>query len=133
MGSRTIEIEDDGYLNMLLSLDGGNVVRELDAALTRGVNAVLDYNGASQIQLNIEVKRIRDMESAMTISNTIKQKHPEKARPSKAMFISIHGGLIDQPQEQTALDLHPSGTTKADLHESATNVSQLHKTNPKDN
>lgn len=100
-----IEISEDGFLNMLRGLNGGAVVDELDRELTKGISAILDHGGTTSITLKINVKRLRDLQGAVTITHDVVAKHPKEDRPAKAMFVTDGNGLVDQQQEQVPLAL----------------------------
>ncbi|ALO46603.1 hypothetical protein [Pseudohongiella spirulinae] len=123
-----IEISEDGFLNMLRGLNKGAVIEELDKELIKGVGAILDHGGSSQITLKINIKRLRDLESAVTITHDVAAKHPKEDRPAKAMFVTHGNGLVDQQQEQGALPLGEGKEHKrATLTESAGSVTRLNR------
>lgn len=123
-----IEISEDGFINMLRGLNGGAVVDELDRELIKAVGAVLDHGGASQITVKISLKRLRDLESAVTITHDVIAKHPKEVRPAKAMFVTQGNGLVDQHQKQELLPLGEGRDLKrATLTETSSNVSRLNR------
>lgn len=107
-----IEVSEDGFLNLLRCQNGGALVDELDRELIKGVGAVLDNGGTSKITLQISIKRIRELDRAMTILHEVKVSHPKEDRPSRAMFITAGNGLADQPAEQISLGLPEASTQK---------------------
>lgn len=122
-----IEVSEDGFLNLLRSQNGGALVEELDRELIKGVGAVLDHGGTSSITVKISLKRIPNLESAMTIFHDVKVNHPKEDRPAKAMFITFGNGLADQQAEQGRLSLEESVTRKTQLVQSgsASKVTRL--------
>ncbi|MDP2141326.1 MAG: hypothetical protein Q8L20_10995 [Gammaproteobacteria bacterium] len=111
----TVDISDDGFLNLLRCQNGGALIEELDRELIKGVGAVLDHGGASKITLQISLKRIRDLDSAMTIHHDVKVSHPKEPRPAKAMFVTQGNGLADQKADQMRLSLSESATQRASV------------------
>jgi len=121
-----IEVSDDGFMNMLRGLNKGAVVEELDRELIKGVGAILDHGGSSTITLKISIKRIRDLESAVSITHDVVAKHPKEDRPVKAMFITSGNGLVDQQQEQPSLPLGEGRPlTRSNLSEPTGTVTRL--------
>lgn len=125
---KEIAISEDGFINALRSLNGGSVVEELDRELAKGIGAIFDHGGASTITVKISVKRIRNMESAVSIDHDVMAKHPKEERPTKAMFVNLTNGLTDQPQQQTSMNLGDAvDQRKSTLQESTTEkVTRLH-------
>lgn len=108
----TIEVSEDGFINLLRCQNGGALVDELDRELIKGVGAVLDNGGTSKITLQISIKRIRELDAAMTISHEVKVSHPKEDRPTRAMFVTAGNGLADQQPEQGKLSLPEQSTKK---------------------
>lgn len=100
-----IEISEDGFINAVRSINGGALVEELDREMIKGVQAIFDHGGSSEITLKLKLSRIPNMETAVKIAHDVKANHPREDRPIKAMFVTKGSGLADQPQEQTGLDL----------------------------
>jgi hypothetical protein len=100
-----IEVSEDGFINALRSINGGALVEELDRELIKGVQAIFDHGGSSEITLKFKVSRIPGMEKAVNIRHNVAAKHPQEERPAKAMFITAGSGLSDQYQEQQGLPL----------------------------
>lgn len=100
-----VEISEDGFINMLMQQNGGAVIEELDRELIKGVGAIFDHGGNTNITLKITVKRIPNMDTAVSISHDVVAKHPKEERPAKAMFVTTGNGLADQVQEQQNLGL----------------------------
>lgn len=117
---QSIEISEDGFLNLLRSQNGGALVEELDRELIKGVGAVLDLGGTSSITVKISLKRIPNMESAMTILHDVKVNHPKEDRPAKAMFVTLGNGLADQPAEQGRLNLEGAVARRSQLAQEST-------------
>ena len=123
---KPIEISEDGFLNLLRGLNKGAVVDELDRELIKGVGAILDHGGTSTITLKISVKRLKDLNSAVTISHDVAAKHPKEERPAKAMFVTHSNGLVDQQQDQGRLPLgEGKDQDRPSLTPSARTVSRL--------
>lgn len=102
---KEVIISPDGFLNLIMHLNGGAVIDELDREMIKGNQAVLDHSGASEITLKIKISRLKDLECAMTVSHDVIAKHPKEKRPLKAMFLTDGNGFSDQQQDQTSLDL----------------------------
>lgn len=122
-----IEVSDDGFLNMLRCLNGGAVVEELDRELIKGISAILDHGGSSSITLKISVKRIKNMEAAVTIEHDVVAKHPKESRPAKAMFLTHGNGVVDQPQHQQPLGLGEASAPRQNklTEESGSKIARL--------
>lgn len=102
---KEVTVSPDGFINLLMQQNGGALIDELDRELIKGVDAVLDHAGNSTITLKIGLTRLKDLDSAMTITHDVTTKHPKEKRPAKAMFITDGNGLSDQQQDQVSLDL----------------------------
>ena len=100
-----INISEDGFINMLQAQNGGALVDELDREMIKGVQAIFDHGGASEITVKIKLSRIPNMDTAVNIKHDVTAKHPKEDRPTKAMFISAGSGLTDDYQEQRGLPL----------------------------
>ena len=100
-----IEVSQDGFVNMLRSINGGALVEELDREMIKGVQAIFDHGGKAEITLKIKIDRVANLETAVNISHDVTAKHPREARAKKAMFITKGSGLSDQYQEQAGLPL----------------------------
>ena len=98
-------ISEDGFINMLRAQNGGALVDELDREMVKGIQAIFDNGGSTNITLKIKVSRIPGMETAVLIAHDVIAKHPQEPRQTKSMFITKGSGLADQPQEQTTMDL----------------------------
>lgn len=123
---KEIAVSDDGFLMMLRGLNKGAVVDELDRELMTGIQAILANGGSSKITLTIDVKRIKNLESAVTISHDVKAVHPREERPAKAMFITSGNGLTDQQQDQGALPLgEGSSAPRSTLGQGKSNVTKI--------
>ena len=102
-----IPISDDGFLTTLRLINGGAVVAELDSSLIKGVSAIFDHGGKAEITLKLKLTRIKNMDTAVTLTAEVTQKLPKGEPASKAFFVTPSCGLSDQPQEQQALPLGP--------------------------
>ncbi len=102
---KEVTISEDGFINMLMQQNGGAVIDELDREMIKGIQAVLDHGGKTDITLKISISKLNDLESAMRIKHDVVAKHPKEERPMKAMFLTKENGLSDQQQDQSSLDL----------------------------
>lgn len=102
-----IPISDDGFINTLRLINGGAVVAELDASLTQSVAALFDHGGKAEIALKLKLTRIKNMDTAVTLTAEVTKKLPKEEPASKAFFVTPTCGLSDQPQEQKSLPLGP--------------------------
>tara|TARA_R110000772_G_scaffold48089_4_gene109876 strand:- start:64537 stop:64911 length:375 start_codon:yes stop_codon:yes gene_type:complete len=100
-----IEVSEDGFINVIRCISGGALVEELDREMIKGVQAIFDHGGKSEITLKIKIDRVANLETAVNISHDVTAKHPKEARGKKAMFITKGSGLSDQYQEQGGLPL----------------------------
>lgn len=102
-----ISISDDGFVNTLRLINDGAVVAELDASLTQAVAALFDHGGKAEIVLKLKLTRIKNMDTAVTLTAETTKKLPKEEPASKAFFVTPTCGLSDQPQEQQRLPLGP--------------------------
>jgi hypothetical protein len=112
-----IEISEDGFLNMLNTLNKGDIVAQLDDALMDAVQGLKDHGGKAEITLNIKISPIKSFATAVTITPDIKLKIPHGKQPENAMFINSSLGLVAQPQEQLSLEMKPADTKQAVLQQ----------------
>lgn len=110
-----ITCSPDGFINMLNNQNGGALVTELDRELKKGIEAILDHGGSSEITLKIKIGRIKSMEKAVSVSHDVITRFPKEERLSQAMFLSNGNGLLIQPQSQTALDFEQAAPVEKKL------------------
>lgn len=101
-------VSPDGFVNMLVSLDQGIAVEELDRELTKGIGAIRDFDGVSTITLKVAIKRMANMDTAYVIGHDIVVKHPKEPRRLTSMFEVGGNGLVADFQEQQSLELKDS-------------------------
>jgi hypothetical protein len=125
-GSKTVEIAPDGFINMLMNLNGGAVLDELDRAIIEGMQAIHDNGGKAEINFNVKLGYTQGLEHTVTIEDAVKTKFPKEKRPKSLMFETNGCGLVTQHQEQSLLELSQTEPAKQTL-EAATksNVQQL--------
>ncbi len=123
-----ITVSPDGFLNMISKLNGGALTDELNRELSKGVGALLDHGGKSEITLKIKLSKTMGIDAGLTIGHDVTAKHPKEVRPSKVMFITSDNGVLDHPQEQGSLGLEgKTEPVKTGLEKSTGNVSHLNQ------
>jgi hypothetical protein len=105
-----ISVSDDGFINALHNIKKGTVVGELDRELMNAVQAIMDNGGKASITLKIDISRIKNLDSAVTLKPSITVKLPKGEQPEQAMFVTGSCGLVSQNQEQLGFDMRPAGT-----------------------
>jgi hypothetical protein len=117
-----LAISPDGFVNALANIRKGLVIEELDRELIRAVEAVMDNGGKATITLKVDISRIKNLESAVTLKPEVTTKLPKEEAPEQAMFVNSTHGLVSQHQEQLGLDMNPSaGGSKQSLRPAAGN------------
>ena len=101
-------VSPDGFVNMMVSLDQGTVIEELDRELIKGISAIQDFDGVSTITVKIAIKRMANMETAYVIAHDVSAKHPKESRRLTSMFAVGGNGLVADFQEQQSLELKNS-------------------------
>lgn len=109
-------VSPDGFVNMLVTLDKGIVVQELDDELIKGLQALGDFGGSATITLKITLKKIPGMDAAINIHNDVITKFPKEDRRHTSMFKVGGNGLVAQYQDQPPLEglgnpVNPPATT----------------------
>lgn len=100
-----ITVSDDGFINMMKSINGGAVLDELDRAVIDSVSAILDNGGQAAITVKFTFSRIKNLEKAIDIGHDVAVKLPKEDRVHAAMFITNGNGLASQHQQQESLPL----------------------------
>jgi hypothetical protein len=95
----------DGFVNMLLNLNGGAVIEELDRAVIDGLQAIHDNGGKSEITLKVKLSNTVGLDKTITVENDVKTNFPQEKRPNSLMFVTHGLGLVTQHQEQQQLPL----------------------------
>ena len=120
-----IAVSPDGFLNMLHKQNGGHLIDELNTELAKGVGAILDHGGKSEITLKIKLSGAVGVERGITIIHDVITKHPREARPAKTMFVSPGNGVLNAPAEQGELGIGEQVEAVQGGLEKTDNVSQL--------
>ena len=118
----------DGFINMLMNLNGGAVIDELDRAIIDGLQSIHDNGGKAEINLCIKLGKTQGLDKTMTIEDVVKTKFPKEKRPKSLMFVTNGNGLVTQIQEQQKLELNPAEQKPAALQKAeASKVSHNNK------
>lgn len=122
---KEITISDDGFINMLTNLGKKQLVEELDKTLINAIQAIGDFGGTAEIKLNLKLKRIKSVRSAVSIVHDVVAKIPEEPREDDALFVTAGHGLVNQFQEQSSLDLQHSDKERQSLQQADSKVTSL--------
>lgn len=128
MSKTNKEFSPDGFINMLMSLNGGAVVQELDRAIIDGLQSIHDNGGKAEINLCIKLGQTQGLDKTITIEDAVKTKFPKEKRAKSLMFVTHGNGLVTQVQEQQQLALSPAEKKPEHIQKAdAAKVSHINK------
>ena len=105
MGSNiTVVDHNDGVLEVLRTVDKGNLLHDLEDALSQVVQGILEHGKKGEISLKMSLSHDRQTDT-MKIIAEVKKKVPVKDKRGSLFFVTPGGTLTrDNPRQREMFD-----------------------------
>jgi hypothetical protein len=105
MGSNITTVDHaDGVIEVLRSIDRGDLLLDLEQALSEVVQAIMDHGKKGEIIMKMTLTHDRETDT-MKIMAEVKKKVPVKQKRGSLFFLTPHGTLTrDNPKQREMFD-----------------------------
>lgn len=98
-----LTVPANGIINMLLTLENGNLINEVDEAIVNIVELVKRRGGTGKINLTIGVAEMKKNPGVYNVGYTFNVVEPKRERAQSIMFSDRSNGLVTYKPEQKTL------------------------------
>jgi hypothetical protein len=108
-----LDIPNNGFLNLLCTVENGELPEELDEHLKEQVRLLRIRGGKAKITLTVTVEQNKKFESVQDVSYALKIEPPKKQTKGALMFTDKENGLTTHQPTQGDLGFEPATESPA--------------------